>query len=167
MKKIFFIALIGCLSMIATAQARNLATASTVPSTLSWEGIRQAGLFPSWSTVQFGNIFTTINDLCVDGDSLRPVNNARQVCTAWQSRGDDTVCTHYKTVYLSTPRLHSREVCTAWSNSAENSVCLSSETRQETYPVSYQVKVFKRTNRQSDEMVYLFTKQFDIPACGN
>lgn len=137
-------------------------------SAASWDDIKKR-YSVSFPQVQFGNWSVSVDQLCKDGDSLRPFNPNREVCVRWEGgTGErDGLCVEKKTVALSRPITSERPVYQCSGGTGERDAnCVQVGTRLESIPLSYQVPVVEPylgdPNHPGAKVVF---KQLDIPAC--
>ncbi|HAR41745.1 MAG TPA: hypothetical protein DCS07_03815 [Bdellovibrionales bacterium] len=152
MKRISLALLIAA-SLLSSAYASNVGPAS------SWSEIRQAGLIAGFSSIFFGNISVSVDELCVDGQNIRPIQPNRTVCVEFGYRFNQ--CVRYETRYLSAPLTHSESRCVKYNHKGDTCIDWESVTVQ--YPTSYRVTVYEQSHNAGLNAV--FNKAFDVPYC--
>lgn len=126
----------------------------------SWEDIKAAGLTPGFSTIFFGKIGVTVDELCIDGANLRPVQPYRSTCVEYDRKFNR--CIKEASFYLSTPIVHNEYKCVKYNNKKDD--CREWGAFETSYPTVYNVTVYSRT-AHDDDFKPMFNKVLEIPAC--
>lgn len=128
---------------------------------MSWEEIRKAGLLPHFPTIAVAHLLISVDELCLEGDRLRPLQPNRTVCVQWDAQMQ--YCLQEETVRISTPRHYTQIHCLQWKNQSQETRCIRDEIKPAIHAMQYQVPVFKVSPR--DQRTEVFKKSFIIPIC--
>lgn len=127
-------------------------------------------LLPRYPYVGFGTIFVSADALCVDGESLRPINPWREVCAEWGSpRGGDRgpECVRTQKAYLSTPIRYKKKECVEWKvvGGERGLVCVKEGVVDAVHNLKPAVEYWEIDNSGEGRERLAYTKTYEIPAC--
>lgn len=165
MKKLI---ILFAMSLVVSAASANAACENkAVDENSTWTEIKGAcNYFPSYPAIGMngGNLVAiSVDALCVDGDTVRPIKQNYQKCVKWDHEAD---CIESVPTYLSAPRAYTREVCTKWDQEAD---CVESHLEATIHPLVYKIDVYHLDRGfpidHDAEREFVFAKTFEIPAC--
>lgn len=137
--------------------------AMAVNANSSWsEILRSPAVDVMTPKVTMKSWFIPVFSTCVAGETIYATSTVEE-CVRYENRGDDQVCSGYRTVRLSTPRNQQVQVCAEWSG--HDGDCRRYTTTTRRVPLTYDIGVYYAGGPESMYNQLAFTKTFTIPQC--
>lgn len=149
--------------VMTIAPEATLIGANGVNGNSSWREIERKGLTVKQPMISIGSASYSIGMFCKDGNALRTIKPVRR-CTDWNYGKNEDRCEAWTSGILSTPITGKAQHCAKWQETRNDRVCTSWQTYTKTIPLSYEIKVVRRSGKNDDETA-LFTKQYTVPSC--